>query len=189
MRLFTGIDLPEREKAALYSLVAQLRPLAPLRWSPVVNLHVTTKFIGEWPESRLDELKAALAVVPAPGPVEISLSGLGWFPNPHQPRIFWAAVKAPPELAALAAAIDAQLERLGVTKEDRPFQPHLTLARVNGPTDLAAVRRAIALLPSTEFGSFTAFAFHLYLSEAGRYTRLASFPLKPPAKPEKEHEE
>ena len=182
MRLFIGLDLPGHVTAELDSLIAQLRPLAPLmRWSPAANLHVTAKFIGEWPAGRLDELTAALAAVRAPSPFPVKLSGLGWFPNPHRPRIFWANVKAPPELSGLAAAIETQLAELGVAKEDRPYTAHLTLARIGDATnqDLAAVRRAIALLPSTGFGEFQAAAFHLYLSESGRYSKLASFPLQP----------
>lgn len=177
MRLFTGFDLPERERMALASLLERFRPLAPLRWSVVDNLHVTTKFIGEWPTERLDELKAALAEVPSPGtPLTLSLDGLGWFPNPHQPRIFWAAVKAGPELEGYAAAIETLLEeRLGIKRENRPYRPHLTLARINSPADLAALRRAVAALPSTSFGSFSPGAHYLYLSEAGRYTKLASY--------------
>jgi 2'-5' RNA ligase len=186
MRLFTGIDLPERERETLDALLAQFRPLAPLRWSPASNLHVTTKFIGEWPEERLPELNAALSAVPSPGPVAISLSGIGWFPNPHQPRIFWASVKASPGLSTLAAATEAQLEPLGIAREDRPYRAHLTLARINGPADLASLRRAVALLPTTEFGSFAATAFHLYSSSAGQYTKLASFPLRPKPKQEGE---
>ena len=38
-------------------LLRELRPLAPLNWSPMENLHITSKFIGEWPEQRLGELK------------------------------------------------------------------------------------------------------------------------------------
>ena len=178
MRLFTGIDLPERERAALAALIDEFRPLAPLRWSVAANLHVTTKFIGEWPEPRLHELIEALAAVPVPGPFPISLDGVGWFPNPHQPRIFWVAVKAPPELGALAAATEMELERkLGIAREERPYRPHLTLARINGPADLSGVRRAVAALPSTAFGSFQPSSFHLYSSEGGQYTKLASFGL------------
>jgi 2'-5' RNA ligase len=177
MRLFTGIDLPERETEALDALISQLRPLAPLRWSPTANLHITTKFIGEWRQERLEELGAALAAVGQSGPIGIHLNGLGWFPNPHQPRIFWVAVQAPPALLGLNDAIEARLEPLGIAREDRPFRAHLTLARVNGQVDLAALRRAVASLPSADFGEFQARAFHLYLSEAGRYTKLASYPL------------
>lgn len=181
MRLFTAIDVPEPQKAALEALIEQFRPLAPLRWSPTANLHVTTKFIGEWPEERLDELRKALSAVTPSGPMEIAIDGLGWFPNPHQPRVFWAAVKAPPELASLAAATEDRLEPLGIAREDRPFRPHLTLARINGPADLKSLRRAVALLPSTDFGRFKATVFHLFLSAGGKYTKLDTFPLVRPA--------
>jgi len=50
MRLFTAIDIPTDLTEALRSFVSRLRPTAKISWSPVENLHVTTKFIGEWPE-------------------------------------------------------------------------------------------------------------------------------------------
>src|SRR5579884_2491547 len=50
MRLFTGLDLPAEIVGNLKSLLRRLQPEAPINWSPPENLHVTTKFIGEWPE-------------------------------------------------------------------------------------------------------------------------------------------
>ena len=48
MRLFTGLDLSGDVLANLANLLARLRPSARIRWTPVENLHITTKFIGEW---------------------------------------------------------------------------------------------------------------------------------------------
>ena len=64
MRLFTAIDIPTDLTEALRSFVSRLRPTAKISWSPLENLHITTKFIGEWPEPRLDEMKRALASCP-----------------------------------------------------------------------------------------------------------------------------
>lgn len=183
MRLFVGLDLPESVKTNLGELVANLRPAAKMRWSPVTNLHITTKFIGEWPESRLEEMNAALAGIKGIAPFTIDIRGLGWFPNPHRPRVFWAAVRAPQQLAQLAAATDEATFQLGVAKETRPYSPHLTLARMpDPPVDLAALRRAVAALSSDDFGSLDAACFHLYLSKMGPggsvYTKLATFPLE-----------
>jgi RNA 2',3'-cyclic 3'-phosphodiesterase len=179
MRLFAGLDLPDRQRAELEEVLHALSAIAPLRWSPAANLHITTKFIGEWPEARVKELEAALSGVARPGPIAIELNGLGWFPNPHQPRIFWVAVKAPGELARLAESTEAALEPLGIAREGKPYNPHLTLARIDRESkpDLPALRRGVAGLPSSDFGRFEAAAFHLYSSEAGRYTKLASFPM------------
>lgn len=183
MRLFVGIDLPEALRKKLGQLIAQLRPLAAVRWSRAENLHITTKFIGEWPDARLDEMKQALSRIAGPAPFEIALNGLGWFPNPHQPRIFWIGVAAPPDLAALSAETETVVERLGVPRENRPFSPHLTLARLDGihRPELIALRQAVAQIDSAAFGAFTAESFHLYLSKTGpggsHYTKLATYQL------------
>ena len=61
MRLFTGLDLPDEVVANLDELVRRLKPAGPIAWSPPSNLHITTKFIGEWKEERLGDLTTALA--------------------------------------------------------------------------------------------------------------------------------
>jgi 2'-5' RNA ligase len=181
MRLFTGIAIPESVLHSLERLVEHLRPTAHLKWSPIYNFHVTTKFIGEWPPQRLEELKRVLAEIPPTGPIPIRIEGLGWFPNPHNPRVFWAGIQAPPALAGLAHATDQALSLLGITAETRAFSPHLTLARIKEPVPLVQIRRAVAELTSVDFGEFTAESFHLYLSEPGPsgslYTSLAEYPL------------
>jgi len=189
MRLFVVLPIPDPVQANLRELLQRLRPLADFRWTPVENLHVTTKFIGDFPEARLDELKQALATVSAPPHVDISVRGLGWFPNPHHPRVFWAGVDGGEPLRALASATDQATARLGVATEEREFRPHLTLARLNearlkGPASsaspraqLESIRRGVASLDSQDFGSFRPAGFVLYISSQGKYTSLAEFPL------------
>src|SRR5579871_919935 len=123
MRLFCGLDLPPQIVHSLEHLITQLRPSARIHWSPPANLHITTRFIGEWPEARLPELSAALGGMPRQAPIEIAVRQLGFFPNPHAPRIFWAGVQAGPELAQLASDTDRALEPSGLPPEGRPFRP------------------------------------------------------------------
>ncbi len=181
MRLFTALDLPATVVNSLESLQTRLRPTAPIKWSPPANLHITTRFIGEFPDARLPELRAALAAIPTPAPIPIHVRSLGFFPNPHTPHTFWAGIDAPPALAALASSTNRALLPLGFPAEDRPFRPHLTLARINQPAALHELHAAIAALPPTDFGSFHAVAFYLYLSrptpQGSLYTKLAEFPL------------
>jgi 2'-5' RNA ligase len=189
MRLFTGFDLPEEVARNLEALLARLRPAANLHWSPPANLHITTKFIGEWPDERLADLIAALSMnppgpnTPAP-PIPVHLRKLGFFPNPHAPRVFFCGIEAP-GLDTLAAQTDHATSALGIPAETRPFSPHLTLARISARSqdkpDLQALREAIAALPSLEFGRFEARRFFLYQSllrpTGSVYTKLAEFPL------------
>jgi len=180
MRLFVGLDLPADVIGNLERLLAQLRPTARIQWSPPANLHITTKFIGEWPEARLGELKSGLAGIPAPGPISVQIRKLGFFPNPHSPRVFWCGIDAP-ALIRLASATDRATAALGIPSEEREFSPHLTLARIKERLNLQPLREAIAALPSLEFGQFEAGSFFLYQSQlrptGSVYTKLAEFPL------------
>lgn len=181
MRLFTALDISADSRAALVELLRQLEPAAPFRWSEPENLHVTTKFIGKWAEADRDRLCHALAEMPKQGVIEIGVRRLGWFPNPHSPRVLFAGIEAGPNLAALHRATDAACAPLGIPAETKPFNPHLTLARVSSTDGLQAVRQRIAQLPSAEFGQFTARAFHLYESVprpgGSEYIKLEEFPL------------
>ena len=180
MRLFTGLDLPDDVVRNLEELLRRLKPAARIQWSPPENLHVTTKFIGEWPEDRLGELIAALRGVPAPGPIAVQIRRVGFFPNPHAPRIFWCGIEAP-GLDALAADTDGATAALGVEREKRAFSPHLTLARIKNQVDLQPLRKTIAGMESLELGGFQARSFFLYQSSlrptGSVYTKLAEFPL------------
>lgn len=159
-------------------LLDTLRPAAQIRWTSVYNLHITTRFIGEWPESRIPELLDRLTPLGDRRPLSIDVSGIGWFPNPHSPRVLVVGVQDTGALADLASATDAALEPLGITREAKPFRPHLTLARIKDPgAPLGGLRQAIAQIESTKFGSFSVPGFSLYLSQPGPagsiYTRLA----------------
>ena len=180
MRLFAAIEIPDDLKEALRSFVGRLQPTAKIGWSPVDNLHVTTKFIGEWPEPRLDQMKRTLASVPVNGAIEVTVKGLGWFPNPRRPRVFWAGVEGGEALRTLARATEQAVAQLGVPIEQRAYSPHLTLARIREAVPLDHLHQTIESFPAGcgfNFGSFSATQFFLYLSAGGKYTQLAGFPL------------
>jgi 2'-5' RNA ligase len=183
MRLFTAIDLPDDVLRTLEDLLDKLRPTTRIQWSPPANLHITTKFIGEWPEVRLDELKAALAGLGPRPAIPVEISKLGFFPNPHSPRVFWCGIEAV-GLDALAAATDQATGALGIASEKRAFSPHLTLARIKERVNLQPLREAVAALPSLDFGRFTAGSFFLYQSKlrptGSVYTKLQEFPFLQP---------
>jgi 2'-5' RNA ligase len=178
MRLFTALDLPDEVVRNLESFLSPLKPTARIQWSPPANLHITTKFIGEWPEERLAELQSALAALRARPPIEAAISRVGFFPNERSPRVFWCGIDAP-GLEALAADTDAATAGLGVAREKRPYSPHLTLARIKDRLDLRSLHAALAAAPSLDFGRFTAHSFFLYRSQlrptGSVYTKLAEF--------------
>jgi RNA 2',3'-cyclic 3'-phosphodiesterase len=181
MRLFTAIDLPPDIRERLESLIGKLRPLARINWSLTSNLHITTKFIGEWPEQRLPELRNALARISIREPISIRVHGIGFFPNRRSPRVFRAGVDASPGLPILASDTDSALAKLGLAPESRAYTPHLTLARIKAPKGLASFYKQVEELGDPEFGSFLADRFFLYHSKPGAsgsvYTKLSDFPI------------
>jgi RNA 2',3'-cyclic 3'-phosphodiesterase len=176
MRLFVGIDLPAEVKESLRAFVRPLKPLAKINWSPIENLHITTKFIGEWPEPRLEEMKQVLASLPKLGAIDIRVDGVGWFPNERRPRVFWAGIEAGEQLRTLANSTEQAVAVLGVPVEERQFSPHLTLARIRETVPLGALQKSLQDLRHN-FGSFQAREFFLYLSAGGKYTKLGQFSL------------
>ena len=180
MRLFTGLDLPAEVVHNLERLLERLRPTARIQWTFPANLHITTKFIGEWPEERLGELKGALTALEPRPPIAVHIRKVGFFPNPHAPRVFWCGIDAP-GLEALAEHKDGATAALGIPREARAFSPHLTLARIKEKVDLQPLREAVVGLPTLDFGQFQAASFFLYQStlrpSGSVYTKLAEFPL------------
>ena len=183
MRLFTAIDLSDELRASIESLQSKLKPIAPIQWSHASNLHITTKFIGEWPQDRLDELIAALQRIPPVGPIEIEVSQIGWYPDAREPRVLWAGVRATQALYDLAKATGAAAAELGVPAEKHDYSPHLTLARIRNSQTPGPLLQAVAGLEPQQFGRFAAARYHLYLSKpscsGSRYCKISDFSIIP----------
>ena len=185
MRLFVGIAIPQDVLERVRAFVDSLRSRADLKWAPIDDLHITTKFIGEQPPERIATIERALAAVKARPPFRLVLRGVGWFPNEQAPRIFWAGVERSPELAALVADTERLLAPLGVAAEERAYSPHATLARMRKGTDLTALRAALIGAGDADFGAFAVDRFMLYESRqtdrVSRYNPIATFPLANPS--------
>jgi len=193
MRLFVALDIDAEIRARIAKFMDGIREFAPEpRWVSAESLHLTLKFIGEWPTECLDELKAALIAVHGQ-PAEVTFSGTGFFPAPKSARVFWIGIEAGLELAALAGAIDTATSSLGIDKERRAFTPHLTLARTGSGrpqrvssdrahSSFRGLQEKLAAMPAPAFGTMTAREFFLYeskLSPKGAvYAKLARFSLE-----------
>ncbi|HYN14315.1 MAG TPA: RNA 2',3'-cyclic phosphodiesterase [Terriglobales bacterium] len=192
MRLFLALDIDSEIRRRIAQFMDGVRGFAPdARWVPAESLHITLKFIGEWPAEQLDELKRALAGVGGQ-PAEITFSGTGFFPTPKSARVFWIGIQAGAELASLAKAVDVATSALGIESEQRAFAPHLTLARTGsgrpqrmssnrGNASFRHLQEKLAAMPAPAFGTMSPREFFLYQSKlsskGAEYTKLQSFPL------------
>jgi 2'-5' RNA ligase len=184
MRLFVALDIPEEIRERLRQYAERVQSFAlDARWARIESLHVTLKFIGEVKDEKLAAIKSALAQIKA-RPFQVEFKEIGFFPAPKSARVFWAGVSAGEELAQLASATEAAVEKLGIARENRPYHPHLTLARA--PEGMRHCFRLLQERLSAEepphFGTMTAQEFFLYQSQimrgGARYTKLQRFPLE-----------
>jgi 2'-5' RNA ligase len=186
VRLFVALEIPGAVRDNLAAQINELRDLSvPLgnkrpRWVRPENLHVTLKFIGEVPTTKLDGIRGALTNVRSDAPVDLRFRGLGFFPDEKCPRVLWAGLNASANLPPLARDIERALEAQGIAPDKRAFTPHLTLARFEPPGLQEKLRTAIQKESERGFGAFQARQFHLIESKlkstGAEYTSLASFP-------------
>lgn len=133
VRTFLAIGLPSDMHFAIGQKQNELKRKLPLiKWVKSANLHLTLKFLGDTPESKIDELEQVVAQgVQGLAPFGINVKGFGAFPNPQAPRSIWIGIEGNENaLANLALQVETSVIDLGFPEEEKPFRPHLTLARI-----------------------------------------------------------
>ncbi|NYZ77042.1 RNA 2',3'-cyclic phosphodiesterase [Candidatus Micrarchaeota archaeon] len=174
-RLFVAVELPEELRNRIHSLAGEL-PQDAVKAVEKENIHLTLKFLGDTPESKVAEIIERLEGVSS-GPFRCAVSGAGVFPNPDYIRVVWVGLHCE-EMPKLAAEVERALEGIG-KKEERGFSPHITIARVRKKIDVSAF---LAKHASENFGGFGASEFVLIGSELGRegptYTAIKRFSLE-----------
>jgi len=187
LRLFVACELPSDVRAGLEAIQRELRARGGerLRYVRPEGIHVTLKFLGEVPRSRVAPIQEALATaVPAPPRLRLRAGALGTFGGRQRLRVIWIGLEGDTQrLAELASRVEEGLERLGFSRERRPFTAHLTLARVHDsatPEERARLAQAVEGCPLPDMPEFIVERVSLMQStlEPGGavYRRLAAFP-------------
>jgi 2'-5' RNA ligase len=126
MRLFVALPLP----TAVQDELGELQEgVAAADWTEPDDLHLTLRFVGDWPAHLLGPLQQALDRLADPA-FDLGLRGVGFFPPRGQPHSLWAGVSHEPALLRLQAHVDAVVAGLGGGRDPRQFSPHVTLGRL-----------------------------------------------------------
>jgi 2'-5' RNA ligase len=191
MRLFLGIELPDRVKRAVVSVADDLRarissaaPRAVLRWVDANNLHITIWFLGEVKDDRADPLAAALREPLRTSSFHLNVGSAEAFPPSGMPRAIWLGLmKGTEPLQAIHRELGERLVPVGFEAERRAYSPHLTVARVKvlRPQEGRAVRAILASAPSeiakTSVSAVTLFRSRLS-SKGSQYESMLRVPLE-----------
>lgn len=157
-RLFVAVDLPF---AVRLLLAERQRDLPGMRWASPDSLHLTVRFIGEVPQSRVAPIKAGLRDVRAEA-FSLRIKGFGFFDKRPQ-AVLWAGVEASDSLTELKRQVDAALERHAGIKAVEGFTPHITLGRAR-QADRGALRAFTAGEHAALAAVFAADSFTLFSS-------------------------
>lgn len=136
LRTFIAIELDETVRDGLSRVQAKFKKQAPdgsVKWVNPEAIHLTLKFLGDTPVTKISKVADALAsACQEIGVFDLSFEGRGCFPNIRRPRVIWVAVRdlSGSSLARLQAAVEQHVAPLGFPTEERAFSPHLTLGRV-----------------------------------------------------------
>lgn len=136
IRSFLAFKLPPDIKREVQLILEDVRRSdLNAKWVKVDNIHLTVVFMGDIREEDVpairEEIKGASL---GSGPFNISLKGMGVFPNARRPRVLWLGLDGEIErISSLRDRLQEQLQPFGIKKEKRPFRPHLTLGRFRKP--------------------------------------------------------
>ena len=132
IRSFLAFELPSEIKSIVARVSGELRESAlDVRWVKAENIHLTVVFMGN---TKMDDVPAIgdeiRKVAHRYGPFDISLKGIGSFPNRRNPRVLWLGLHGDLDrISDFKDTLQKHLKPFGIKEEKRGFSPHLTLGR------------------------------------------------------------
>lgn len=197
LRAFIAIDLPQPIQDSIKKETARLQKILGeqiIRWTPIHNIHLTLKFLGNIPDSHVDFLKQILLkVADSHSGFDLQIQSIGSFPDTSTrlstslklPRVIWLGVQSSAGLMSVQKNVEEAVTKLGYEKEARKFSPHLTLGRVKQNIHSNDLQKILETLTNFQLGKIDPArvdSVHLYQSdlntEGSVYTKLFSAKLK-----------
>ncbi len=135
-RTFIALEMNEAVQRHLTEVIGRMALILPsVRWVNPNAIHLTLAFLDELDDVQVAEaIQAALATARQNHPFSYTLSRLGIFGIPRQPRVIWMGIEEPTgALSRLHRLLDQELVQRGFKLDKKPFSPHLTLARIKSP--------------------------------------------------------
>ena len=167
MRLFIATSFPAEILRDLNSRVGPLRSRLPSASRVREEAqHLTFAFLGEHPESLVEEIAPPLAQSLATiARFEARLRGCGFFPNPRRARVGWIGIEPERSFTTVAQAVREVVTKHGVTLDGGEFKPHLTVMRIRDQWPPASIELFNRSLGSYRSEAFTLEAVTLYWSQ------------------------
>ena len=154
-RTFIAVFPPPPIVESLTAFLPELGIAVPegVKWVERQNLHLTLRFFGDLTDKKVRQaIEVTEAFCAERAPITGALGGLGAFPAPARPRVFWIAMREGGDLLeALARDLDMAYRKSGFGAADKPFRAHLTVGRVREGFRVDGTRIAGLKYESPEF--------------------------------------
>lgn len=168
MRFFIALEIPENSKQDLLKVQQRLTQIIPgIRLTDNGKLHLTIAFVGEQPDILKDDLIEVLkTAVSGIHPFQVAPAYIDGFPNLHHAKVFWVGVKGDiDKLFILRERIKDELEKLGLSTDERRYVPHIALAKINQDFKLTASQETeIEKLETNKFNPISITSIKLFTS-------------------------
>jgi len=127
-RVFLALPISRTVQGRIGAIQEDLKQyLTSWHFIPPINLHVTLRFFGEVPESKVSHIDAICQeLAPTLPPLTVSWDRLDFFGTPKAARVLFIAAGDCPELKELARRIRDVFPDKEVRKS---FRPHVTIAK------------------------------------------------------------
>ena len=190
-RTFIALEMNEAQQRHLEEVIHRVAQVLPsVRWVNPSSIHLTLAFLGELDDTRLNAaIDAAYAAASQVSVFSYSLSRVGIFGSPRDPRVIWIGIEERSgSLQRLQRILNQELVTRGFEVEKRPFSPHLTLARVKVQLPPDELQQLQALLKGPQYGLLSDqhyLVHHLDVMKSqlqrtgAHYARLETCPLQP----------
>jgi len=136
IRSFLAFELPPDIKSMVKRVSEDVRRSdLNLKWVKVDNIHLTVVFMGDIRTEDVQVIGEKIEdVCLGCEPFEISLKGMGVFPDTRRPRVLWLGLEMETErISSFRNSLQERLLAFGIKEEKRAFTPHLTLGRFDKP--------------------------------------------------------
>ena len=129
MRVFVAVEI---SKGEILKKIQTFQKNVGIDAKPtkIDQIHFTLEFLGEIDQVKYDQVKDVMEEISFSS-FDISLKGVGVFPNLKNPRVIWIGIdeNGAEKLISIANEVGIKLKALGFEKEKK-FKPHLTVFRV-----------------------------------------------------------
>lgn len=129
-RLFVALQIPEAVKNQIFDLRESIVNDSKLKWEPSEKIHLTLKFLGDFPVDQISEIKSDIEFLSEYHSLKCILTKFDFFYRDKVPSILWAGLEIEETINEIVKKLNETFKKHSIPAEEKRFKPHLTLLRI-----------------------------------------------------------